>query len=112
MTAMLLVGIAIAVLLYIVVQRLDRIIALSLQQQDHLRRIIGLLELPHQQAVDREREKADAGLEKAIADFGNAREEADPLLKKAIADFKNALDNADPERVAEMGRELRERGML
>lgn len=99
MTAMLLVGIAIAVLLYIVVQRLDRIIALQLQHQERLGRIIGLLELPYQRAVVREREKAD---------------QPDPLLEKAIADFKSALDNADqnPERVAEMGRELRERGLV
>jgi hypothetical protein len=91
MTAMLLLGIAIAVLLYIVVQRLDRIIALQLQHQEHLGRIVGLLKLPHQQAE---------------------REKANPLLEKAIADFGSALKNADPERVAEMGRELRERGLV
>ena len=74
--------------------RHDGIMALQLQHQEHLGRISGLLELPHQQAVDREREKAGR----------------DPLLEKAIADFKNAFDNANPEAVAEMGRELRERG--
>ena len=72
--AMLLIGIGIAVLLFIVVQRLDRIIALQLQHQDltkeslqRLGRTASLLEdLPYREELERKRsEKAarEAGRE-------------------------------------------------
>jgi hypothetical protein len=79
MSAMLLIGIAIAVLLYIVVQRLDRIISVQLDQKElqkeqrfHLISIANLLRVPYGEEVDRRwREKEDRDLQKAIADFGN-----------------------------------------
>lgn len=87
MTAILLIGIAIAVLLYIVVQRLDRIIILQTEQRDlqmthrdALIHIADLLEVPYgeelrrkEEELDRRRsERENRKLEKAIADFGNA----------------------------------------
>jgi hypothetical protein len=60
MIAMLLVGIAIAVLLYIVVQRLDRIITLQLQHQEqHQLRLHQIISLLEREELDRRRAAAN-----------------------------------------------------
>jgi hypothetical protein len=91
MTAMLLVGIAIAVLLYIVVQRLDRIIILQTEQRDlqtnqrdALIHIADLLEVPYGEELDRREEERD-------------RRRSDRDLRKAIADFANSVGAPVPE---------------
>jgi hypothetical protein len=94
MTAMLLIGIAIAVLLYIVLQRLDRIISLQSEgrdlqrdQRDTLIHIADLLEVPYGEELDRKEEERDR----------RRSEEDDRKLHRAIADFANEQGIPVPE---------------
>jgi hypothetical protein len=98
MTAMLLIAIAIAVLLYIVVQRLDRIIALQTEQQDlqtdqrnTLIHIADLLEVPYGEELDRKGKERDRRVRE------RERERDERVLAKVIADHANAIGMPVPE---------------